>query len=245
MKSVALVIPCKDESRRLDDTAFLDAVRDIPYLTLLFVNDGSTDDTCDRLAFLERQSPSIRALDLTQNVGKAEAVRTGVNWLLRNTSCEAVGFWDADLATPLSELPRFVEALERDVRREAAIGARWPHLGANIDRSVFRHCTGGVMKTLIRLVLHAPVYDTQCGAKLFRRKAAEQVFATPFRTRWLFDVELLRRLGVHQLAETVVELPLSSWSDIGGSKFTFRESLRVFPELLKIACGGILSEKMV
>lgn len=234
MKSVALVIPCKDEAKRLVDSEFIEAVEKYPYLTLLFVNDGSTDNTAERLAFLERQSPSIRALHLEKNVGKAEAVRTGVNWLLRNTACEAVGFWDADLATPFDELPRFVDALSRNEGCEAVIGSRWPHLGADIDRNVFRHCTGSLMKLLIRCVLHAPVYDTQCGAKLFRREVAERLFAVPFRSRWLFDVELLKRMGFNRLRNVVMELPLSSWRDVTGSKLSFADSLKMIPELIGI-----------
>ena len=120
MTSLTLVIPCKDEAKRLMMDAFLDALRDYPYLSFLFVDDGSTDDTAEVLALLERQSPAIHALYLPKNVGKAEAVRTGVNWLLDNTEAEVVGFWDADLATPFSELPAFVRAL----RGEAAIGSR-------------------------------------------------------------------------------------------------------------------------
>lgn len=231
MTSLALVIPCKDEAKRLMTDAFLDALRNYPYLSFLFVDDGSTDDTAEVLALLERQSPAIHALYLPQNVGKAEAVRTGINWLLDNTEAEAVGFWDADLATPLSEIPTFVHAL----RGEAAIGSRWPHLGAQIDRNVFRHCTGSMMKTLIRLVLRLPVYDTQCGAKIFRRDLARRIFARPFLTRWLFDVELLKRIPSQLLRSSVAEVPLSFWRDVAGSKLGLRDSFRQLYDLARIA----------
>ncbi len=200
------------------------------------MDDGSTDDTAETLAFLERQSPSIRALYLKRNVGKAEAVRTGVNWLLAQTACECVGFWDADLATPLSELDGFVRALDANPSLEAAVGSRWPHLGAAIDRKVFRHCTGSVMKALIRLVLGANVYDTQCGAKVFRRAFAKQVFARPFLSRWLFDVELFLRAPRRRLAQCVAEVPLTRWRDVAGSKLGVRDSLRLVPDLLLLAC---------
>ena len=76
--TLALVVPCKNEYRRLDPSAFLDAIRAFPWLTFLFVDDGSTDETAETLAFLERQSPAVQALYLPRNVGKAEAVRAGV-----------------------------------------------------------------------------------------------------------------------------------------------------------------------
>ena len=62
---------------------------------------------------------------------------------------------------------------------------------------------GARMKGLVRCVLRAPVYDTQCGAKIFRRDLARQIFAAPFLSRWLFDVELLRRIPPHTLRRTV------------------------------------------
>lgn len=233
MNSLALVIPCKNEAKRLMAGAFLDALAAYPYLSFLFVDDGSTDDTAEVLAFLERQSPAIHALYLPRNVGKAEAVRTGINWLLQNTDAEAVGFWDADLATPLSEIPSFVRVLTG----EAAIGSRWPHLGAQIDRNVFRHCTGSVMKALIRLVLRLPVYDTQCGAKIFRRPLALRIFLQPFLSRWLFDVELLKRIPRAVLNTNVTEVPLSFWRDVPNSKLGLRDSFRQLYDLARIACA--------
>lgn len=78
--TLALVVPCKNEYRRLDPSAFLDAIRAFPWLTFLFVDDGSTDETAETLAFLERQSPAVQALYLPRNVGKAEAVRAGCRY---------------------------------------------------------------------------------------------------------------------------------------------------------------------
>ena len=77
-----------------------------------------SDETAETLAFLERQSPAVQALYLPRNVGKAEAVRAGVQTLLAQTATDWVGFWDADLATPLAELAAFRAAPE-DARRDA------------------------------------------------------------------------------------------------------------------------------
>ena len=243
MKSLALVVPCKNEAKRLAVDSFLRALDDYPFLSFLFVDDGSTDDTAEVLAHLERLSPSIRALYLKENVGKAEAVRAGANWLLAHTDCECVGFWDADLATPLSELDGFVRALDTDPEVEAAIGSRWPHLGAAIDRKVFRHCTGFAMKTLIRLVLGVGAYDTQCGAKVFRRAFAWRVFARPFLSRWLFDVELLLRVPRAWLVTCVVEVPLANWRDVAGSKLGLRDSLRLLPDLLRLWAWDVATKR--
>ena len=91
------------------------------------------------------------------------------------------------------------------------------------------------MKVLIRQVLHAPVYDTQCGAKIFRRDLARRIFAVPFRSRWLFDVELLHRIPPRILRHAVLEQPLAVWRDVPGSKVRLTDSVRVFFDLLRIA----------
>lgn len=235
MKSLALVIPCKNEAKRLLANEFLKAIEEYNYLSLLFVDDGSTDDTPQKIAALEKKSKSIKGLYLDRNAGKAEAVRQGVKWLLANTSCEAIGFWDADLATPLSELPAFCNALEKESAAQLAIGSRWPHLGARIDRSSFRSFTGSIMKMMINLALRLPVYDTQCGAKIFRREIASQVFDRPFVSRWLFDVELLKRIPKATLLKGAVEVPLYSWHDVPGSKLRPRDFFRQIYDLTRIA----------
>ena len=233
--TVALVVPCKNEFWRLDISAFLDAINTFPWLTLLFVDDGSTDGTAETLAFLARQSPAIQALYLPHNVGKASAVFAGVQTLLARSSADWIGFWDADLATPLSEIKAFRDEIERVPNVQAVLGARWPHLGSQIDRTSFRNAVGALMKLAIRRVLRAAVYDTQCGAKIFRRDLARRIFARPFQSKWLFDVELLRRIPPRVLRHAVVEHPLSLWHDVPGSKLHLTDSARIVLDLMRIA----------
>ncbi len=190
------------------------------------MDDGSTDATSGLLAGLGRGAPNrIRALRLTANQGKASAVRAGVLAALA-WEPEFVGFWDADLATPLAAIPRFVATLDSRPHLLGAIGARVKLLGTTIERSAVRHYLGRVFATAASLVLGLAVYDTQCGAKLFRAgPLLRAAFAAPFRSRWAFDVELLarleeasRRAGAAPVAETVVELALEEWRDVRGSK---------------------------
>jgi dolichyl-phosphate beta-glucosyltransferase len=221
-----IVVPCYNEAARLDVSRFAEYAARGEGVGLLFVDDGSTDATADLLAGLVLRMPGrIRALRLAANQGKSGAVRAGVLEALTGDAV-FVGFWDADLATPLSAIGRFVSALEARPTLLGAIGARVKLLGTTIERSAARHYLGRLFATAASLVLGMAVYDTQCGAKLFRAgPLLEAAFAAPFRSRWAFDVELLarldeasRRAGALPVEQTVIELALEEWRDVGGSK---------------------------
>ncbi len=240
---VTLVIPCYNEAQRLPLTDFKAALQTQPGLHLLMVNDGSRDATLRMLEQLRDEVPGqVRVLDLPVNVGKAEAVRRGLLAALQpeteshtqTTSApeqavsepEYVGYWDADLATPLSELPRFVEVMQEQPGVQWVMGSRVKMLGWNIERLRVRHYVGRVFATCAALALGCEVYDTQCGAKLMRAsEAMVKMLEQPTLSRWLVDVELLLRLRQHMgggqsasLETLVYELPLRQWREVGESK---------------------------
>ncbi len=237
MPKTVIVIPCYQEEARLDPEAFdLLCGHDI---SVLLVDDGSCDGTLALLRRIEARAPDkISVLSLSPNRGKAEAVRLGmVEALARGAS--QVGFADADLATPASELVRLVRALEDSPALTAVMGSRIARAGAHIDRKHSRHYLGRVFSTLASLVLAHPFYDTQCGAKVFRAGAAIcEAVASPFSSRWAFDVELIGRLltGPDPVPfAAFLELPLVDWHDVGGSKLNAIDKLRSTYELGKIA----------
>jgi glycosyltransferase involved in cell wall biosynthesis len=237
-----IVVPCFNEERRLDASGF------VPFgaedVELVFVDDGSTDRTRAVLNSLcsELGVRGVRAqtLALDRNRGKGEAVRLGMLHAL-DSGASVVGYFDADLATPPAELGRLVATLT-DRSADAVLGARVLLLGSNIVRQPVRHYLGRVFATAASLLLRLPVYDTQCGAKVFRRTTAlEAALGQPFSARWAFDVELIGRL--HSGTKAVpgvpisrfIEMPLREWRDVSGS--TLRPT--TFPllglELLRIA----------
>ena len=235
MKTLSLVVPCHNEFNRLRLDAFLEATERWPWLSFCFIDDGSTDATAEHLAWLSNASPSIYAIYLQENLGKAEAVRTGIRHLCELSHTDLVGFWDADLATSLCEIPGFVQRFETDDKLKAVIGSRWPHLGADIRRSPGRSIASVAFKMAVRRILKAPVWDTQCGAKIFSREVADEIFATPFSTRWIFDIEILSRIGRDRLRTQVQELPVSSWRDVPGSKIGIGSSVTILRELWILA----------
>lgn len=236
---VVLVVPCFNEERRLDVVAFRDFRLPDHDLEFLFVNDGSRDGTLGLLTAMCDSDPSrFRVLDLERNSGKAEAVRRGfVDALSRNP--DAVGFWDADLATPLTELPGFTNILQSRPEIAMVFGARVRLLGRRISRRASRHYFGRVGATLISQTLGLAVYDTQCGAKLFRAgDDLRRVFERPFLSKWIFDVEIIARFvelwGRDRTAGAVYELPVTVWHDVAGSKVKGRDFFRALNDLRRI-----------
>lgn len=226
--SLTLVIPCYNEAARLQLSAFAAALGEQPALSLLFVNDGSTDTTAALLNAWCAERPKASVLHHEVNKGKAEAVRSGVLQALE-TAPDVIGFWDADLATPLSELPRFLDVLDEDPTIDLVMGLRLKRLGATVQRGHVRHYLGRLAATAASWVLGLPVYDTQCGAKVFRvTERLRPLFAAPFHSAWLFDVELLARwLQSRPTPKTrLYELPLQRWVNAPDTRITLRAALR-------------------
>jgi len=119
------------------------------------------------------------------------------------------------------------------------MGARVALLGTEIDRTRLRHYQGRVFATLASLVLGLRVYDTQCGLKVLRvTPTLRQALASPFRSKWSFDVELIVRMldGVPALPpQSVVEMPLKIWREVGGSSLSFLARAQALAALGRIA----------
>jgi glycosyltransferase involved in cell wall biosynthesis len=234
-----VVVPCYNEAARLRVDAFEAFSRANPDILFLFVNDGSGDSTLDVLRTLHERVPeSTVVVDGVQNRGKAEAVRLGLNRALQDRRAAIVGFWDADLATPLEAVPELLGVLDARPEIEMVFGARVKLLGRNVERLAIRHYLGRIFATVASVMLRMPIYDTQCGAKLFRATPAlERVLSQPFLSRWIFDVEILARLIQDRngdsgaVAATIYEYPLQVWVDVAGSKVRPKDFLRAIGEL--------------
>jgi dolichyl-phosphate beta-glucosyltransferase len=239
-----IVVPCYNEELRLPVEQF-ERFLAASEVHFVFVDDGSRDKTLDRLESL-RQGHQERVVVLRSpaNQGKAEAVRMGLNFALgtfgedplgENQGPSYAGFWDADLATPLDAIPQFMAIFAARPDLDMVFGSRVKLLGRHVHRRTSRHYLGRVFATVVSLLLRLPIYDTQCGAKIFRvRPQTRGLIGEPFRTRWVFDVEILARYIRQQgsstaAAQRIYEFPLDTWEDVGGSKvkpFDFFVALR-------------------
>ncbi len=235
MKTI-VVVPCYNESKRLRQDDFLHYVEQNGDVAFLFANDGSRDNTLEVLQELTAKHERLLMLDIQPNGGKAEAVRKGMLYAAGQYKPDYIAFWDADLATPLDEIEPMAEWCDRGY--DVVTGLRLMRLGAKVKRKTARHYLGRCFATVASMMLKLPVYDTQCGSKLFRREVVETIFQEQFITRWLFDVELLARYkqhyGVEKATQKIYEYPLFQWEDIDGSQLKSRDFFKAPLELMKI-----------
>lgn len=209
---------------------------------VVFVDDGSVDATPRVLRELCEPWPAGASV-LTQelNSGKAEAVRAGVEFALRAFEPQIAGYWDADLATPLSAVDEFLQVFATHSDILMVFGARVKLLGRHVERRALRHYLGRVFATTVSAMLRMPIYDSQCGAKLFRVNAGMRAaFAEPFLSKWVFDVEILARYlksfdnDPEKLAQVIYEYPLKEWVDVEGSKVRPSDFLKAFLDVVRI-----------
>jgi dolichyl-phosphate beta-glucosyltransferase len=229
---VALAVPCFNERGRLDVGRFAEGA-ERNNLQILFVDDGSTDGTADFIAEGIKDRPQLGLLRCERNRGKGATVREGVLRLAKECpDAQWIGFWDADLSTPLDEVRHMLRFRELEGGEVDAIWAsRVMRAGSRIERRFKRHLFGRLFATAAGEMLGVRAYDTQCGAKLFRSEIVPAVLGAEFVSRWIFDVELYQRIG----HDRILECPVLSWTDQPGSKISvFREFPQVFRDLLRI-----------
>ncbi|MBK8340363.1 MAG: glycosyltransferase [Flavobacteriales bacterium] len=237
---IRLIIPSYNEEIRFPAEAFARSLQELPDLSLLFVDDGSNDGTAALLrTFCAHHADRAQLIVLERNGGKAEAVRQGMLHAAgQGGAFDYFGYFDADLAIPLNEAFLFFAFLQ-ERRPVYILSGRVKLLGTTrIDRYLHRHLLGRVFATFVSWTLGLAVYDTQCGAKLVRADMASTLFARPFMSRWLFDIELLYRcialFGRAHVEEHVAEVPLRRLHDPGGSSVSLMHALRMPFELWRI-----------
>lgn len=239
--NLTIIVPCYNEERRLHTDAFITVLRLFPELSFIFVNDGSDDGTATILDSMEKEmSPRVRILHHATNHGKGRSIFTGFGAaFLRNA--DFIGYWDADLSTPLDAIKNLIDQFKHE-ETDIVIGSRVKLLGRDIQRQRSRHIIGRVFATFASMFLNLPVYDTQCGAKIFRNtKILRSVFSRPFTVDWIFDVEIIARFlielrieGKYQTNLFIIEYPLHAWKDIDGSKIKPKHYAIAALDMLKL-----------
>ena len=244
LPAISVVIPAFNEAVRIGDTlatsiAYLEKVS--PGSELIVINDGSTDSTGEviRKVAAVPSSVAIRLLENFPNRGKGAAVRSG---LLSATKPIAV-FFDADLSTPIDELPKIVEPIARG-EVDIAFGSRALNRKLIGNRQPWRREQGGrVFNLLVRVATGLPFWDTQCGFKAFRMEACRPIIEAAKIIGFGFDVELL--LLAQRAGLRLREIPVR-WNHHEGSKVRFvHDSVRMLREVLSLRANNAVISKAV
>jgi glycosyltransferase involved in cell wall biosynthesis len=246
MTSGILVIPFFNESHRFQRNYFETLISRVKQHNwkIVFVNDGSTDDTLELFETLENSS-SCLILNWPYNEGKGNAIRRGMNLGLASfPEIKHIAFVDADGAFDIEDIDNLV-LRSKSEQFDLIIGARIKLAGKNIDRSLDRHIVGRLISTLINLlVFKKPIYDPQSGLKVFRVSTfLKSALSQSFETKWFGDVELISRLWVQTDLE-IREYPVSKWREVSGGNLNFLSVLLVIKELTYVIYHyGLKSDK--
>lgn len=232
--SISVVIPAYNEATRIAST--LQKIHEYlrsscPGFEILVVNDGSADSTAELAGRFCETMPELKILGYKINRGKGFAVRTGV----LAARGELVLLTDADLSTPIDELPLLLAS----IRKGAPIAIASRHLAQSkiiVRQPLHRRYLGRAFNLLINLLGIRGFRDTQCGFKLFRAAEARQIFSRLKTPGFAFDVEALilaRRFGFR-----VDEIPVR-WANSSASRLRpIQDSLSMLLEILRMK-GGV------
>ena len=228
----SIVIPAYNEGARLGATLgkVLGYVRSQGWnaeAEVIVVNDGSRDNTAEVVRGFVENDPAVRLVENPGNRGKGYSVRHG----MLEARGEVVVFSDADLSSPIEEMPKLLAALVSGA--EIAIGSRWLRAELQTQRqSLHRQLFGRVFNFLLRIILGLKFKDTQCGFKAFTRRAAQTILPLQRIERWGFDPEILflaRKFGFR--VEEVAVL----WGHSGDTRIhPLVDGARMFLELVRI-----------
>jgi dolichyl-phosphate beta-glucosyltransferase len=237
MSRTCLIIPCYNEANRLDADAFAEFLSGAKDISICFGNDASTDGTLDVLQKIQsKYNERVFIVSHDKNRGKAEIVRKGVNEMYKLSRFDYFGYFDADLSAPLGACSGFIKYLEQNINCQAVFGSRIEKPGVVIKKIYLRHLAGRIFSLVVNYLFKLRLYDTQCGAKLFRKEIVPLVFNEPFISRWLFDIEIILRLRKFYLKDggVIEEKPLLLWVNKKGSKITVADLLKLPKQMLEI-----------
>lgn len=234
---IVIVVPCYNEAERwnLDYWAMLSAYSS---LTIIFVNDGSTDNTVSRIQeFIV--GTEHRLLNLEINVGKAEAIRMGFTNAFELYP-DAIGFLDADEAFSFYEVTRQIEkylTINKASENSTAVwSSRVQLAGREVNREISRHYLARILITILAVRLGFSIYDPQSGLKIYpNSEDLKKCFSRKFATRWFVDLEIYMRwkknVGTWM---RVWEEPVVEWRDISGSKIIGMEYFRILKDISRL-----------
>ena len=228
-EKLTIVIPAYNEEERISETVhdYAAALRDTHHEIVVEL-DGCNDGTADRVRDIRREFPLVKLIEFRDRLGKGAGVFEG----MRQGTGEWVGYVDADGSTPPGEFFRVAETALSD-GADAVIATRyWNRQEMLRQYGFLRWTLSRGFNFAVRHLFGLPFRDTQCGAKVFRRRAVDAVAKDMEVTGYAFDVELLWRLG--KAGFRIREIPIL-WNYRDGSTVRLPQvASRMFLDVLRL-----------
>ncbi len=228
-----IIIPYFNEERRFPVSDFVENVKRLKNINLILVDDGSTDNLTSKIfnTIKKQKIENVTIIKKECNLGKAAALQTGFLYGISINSKE-IGFLDADFSTSLEELINLFEILE-STNAEAVIGSRQLNPQSFIKGRIHRMILGRIFSKIIRHYFQINLFDTQCGAKVFKvNKVLKNSLKQPIINPWLYDLQLL--LPILKFSGTVKEVALKEWIHKNDSKFNIYEGFLAVIKIKKL-----------
>jgi dolichyl-phosphate beta-glucosyltransferase len=225
---LSIIIPCYNEEKSIEKNIieindFLKKNKKIIKHEIIVVDDGSTDNTYYILKSLKRKIDSIKINKKRKNYGKGYSVKEGVYL----SKYELLIFFDADLATPLAEINKFLKEKNFDI----LIGSRRLSQ-SKTNRSLRRKIFGKIFSLVSNLILKIKISDPQCGIKMFKSKVAKKIFKIQKMERWSFDSEII--FIAKKMNYKIKEIPIR-WNESEMTRINlFKDSMIMLKDLFVI-----------
>ena len=224
----SIIIPAYNEERRIEKTLKSFYTSFPPQNTeFIIVCDGTKDRTEEIVKKFIKAHKNVHLLSFPNRLGKGGGILKGIK------ACrgKVIGYVDADSATSPADYKKIYQILISK-NLDGAIASRYlPGSKVLVKQPFYRKFLSRGWNFLVRLLFQIPYTDTQCGAKIFTRKALLSVSPKMGSTGFEFDVELLWRLK--KSGFKVSEVP-TTWAHIEESKFKVSDIIGMFLRLLKV-----------
>ncbi len=200
---VSIIIPGYNEGTHIFDNLLeIDcfAKKTFRDYEIIFVNDGSTDDTQNKSELAALESSKIRILKCRKNYGKGYALRLGTEVIKGQYTV----FIDADLELHPSQLPRFFKIMVTE-NADAVIGSK-SHPESQLNYPFGRRFLSSIYNKLINILFHLNLHDTQTGLKLFKSEVIQPAMKKTTVNRFAYEIEILSLLN--QMGAVIKECPI-------------------------------------
>ena len=225
---LSIIIPAYNEETRLPRTldlvaAFIET-QSYP-AEVLIIDDGSLDRTADIVAQFSVQHPCVQLVRAPHG-GKGHAVKTG----MLQARGEYAFLCDADLAMPITELPKFLPPQQNSY--QVAIGSREAKGAVRYNEPSYRHLMGRVFNWLVKVSAVPGYEDTQCGFKCFHRSVIADLFSRQTIDGFGFDVEVL--YIAQKRGYRIIEVPIHWYYQSESKVHPVKDTLRMARDIIKV-----------